>query len=183
LSWPLGVATASVADDTRTTAMLVLEQLVKRDIVGTSAFLSFARFAKIRSQVVHGSEVIHERDVLRAIDSGLDLLRVLRLTPAEVIRVAEGTVTVYSDQQCTKEVPSVRGLWLEYVSPGTTMRKLWPIPGDKHYMPGQIVTKKWDIQRPVGQAFYRSDDGPKLAWQGAAMFTGEPVIGLATLDS
>src|SRR5947208_3145651 len=74
-------------------------------------------FWEARNRLIHGGQADPE-ETLRAIDSGITILKALKAFPREVNVVYHPGVTVFQDALCQKPWPNVRGVILETETPG-----------------------------------------------------------------
>ncbi len=167
--------------DRRSTTSLRLgvERLVELGVLTASAASALSFFTSVRNEIVHGLRVASDEEVLRAIDSGIPLLRAIGAIPRERNVVAHQLVTVFSDDQGMVPLPDVRGLILETVSPGgvETSRRIFPTTREQDAYPvGAEVSWEWG-SRQWGEAWYRDPDTSEIlpAWLGSLEFAGRPL--------
>jgi hypothetical protein len=131
-------------------------------------------FQTVRNRIIHGGEA-EEADIVRAIDSGFTLLRVIEAIPAETNAVHRVGVPLYSDPACTKLMPDVKGIILEVTSPGGAQKSLRIFPTTRdHFQVGRRVAWEWDSGRIWPAAWFKDPDAgqPKQAWESSAEFVG-----------
>jgi hypothetical protein len=127
-------------------------------------------FSYVRNRIVHGESGQATRDeIIRAIDSGLTILRALDAVPRQKNIVHHPGVSVYSDEDCTHVREGVRGLILESTSPGGAIKTINVYPTTRGgYQKGRQVTWEWNPDPNVywGLSWYRdpTTDDIKAAW-------------------
>lgn len=134
-------------------------------------------FWKTRNQIVHGHEASPDQ-VLRAIDSGMTILKALEAIPSEVNIVYHTGVPIFSDRECHEQRLDVRGLILETTSPGRTVVSFRIFPTTRtNYQKGKQVTWEWDMSKTWDASWYRDPDTNfiKQAWSGSTEFIGRHV--------
>lgn len=135
---------------------------------------SLHHFWDIRNRLIHKGEGTDE-DILRAIDSGLSILRALQAMPREVNVVYEPNVQVYPDEGLTLPLANVHGVLLETHSPGGVSKSLRIYPTSRdHFSKGKQVSWEWNMSLVVGPAWYRdpATGEAKQAWLSSAEFIG-----------
>lgn len=138
---------------------------------------SLHNFWDVRNRVIHLGEGGNE-EILRAIDSGIALLRVLQAVPRETNTIAEPTVVVYADPELAQPIEDIHGVLLESKSPSGESASYRIFPTSKHgYIKGKRVTWEWNMNRVTGEAWYRNitTGQPTLAWSSSAEFVGRHV--------
>lgn len=131
-------------------------------------------FWDARNQIIHGKQAESE-EILRAIDSGVTILRALQAFPREINVVYHPGVTVYRDPLCQTPWPSVLGVILETETPGGTKKFFRIFPTTKtHFQKGKRVAWEWSDQQSWGEAWYKDPDTGeiKVAWSSAMEFVG-----------
>lgn len=130
-------------------------------------------FWEVRNKVVHGLSATDD-EIMRAIDIGLSLLRVIEAIPHER-NVVYDLVPVYSDPGCTQRREGVVGLILETTSAGGAilLRRIYPTTRDD-YITGKAVAWEWDTSKVWGESWYKDPDTNeiKYAWTEAGQFIG-----------
>lgn len=137
---------------------------------------SIKLFWETRNRMIHGGEGTDE-DILRAVDSGLTILKALQALPREVNVVFDPGVEVFTDRGLTTRIshPFVKGVILETYAPGGASKTLRIFPTTKtHFQKGRQVAWEWNMQLVIGQTWYRSPETgeAKLAWTQSAEFVG-----------
>jgi hypothetical protein len=138
---------------------------------------SLKQFNDVRNRIVHGAESTNG-DIVRAIDSGITILRALQAIPRETNIVWHPGVTVYSDPHLQSPIPGVKGVILEATSPGGAEKTKRVFPSTKDWFrKGQRVSWEWSLVQKWGKAWYRDPETSeiKTAWGAAAEFVGRPL--------
>jgi uncharacterized protein YutE (UPF0331/DUF86 family) len=160
----------------------------QNDLAGLAANVSVAanlphgfleavrQFALIRNLIVHGSRPVSDDEVLRAIDSGVTILRWLQAVPREVNIVYDPGVEVFADKDCQVRRQGVKGVILETTSPGGAVKthRIFPTTR-RHFTKGMQVTWEWNQQAQWGESWFRDPDTGevKQAWLGSMEFIGK----------
>ncbi len=135
---------------------------------------SLELFNNVRNKIIHGGTAT-EDDALRALDSGMTILRALKALPHEINVVYHPDVEVFSDDKCTKPIPGVKGIILETTSPGgVTKTKRIYATTQTHFQKGKEVAWEWNTNKKWSDAWYRDPETKeiKYAWGGCAEFIG-----------
>jgi hypothetical protein len=134
----------------------------------------FGIFAQVRNEIVHGSNAVTEDEIMRAIDSGIILLRSLQAVPLEINVVEHPGVAIYADSQGREELQG-KGVILITTSPGGAVnsRRIFPTLRD-HFVPGMQVAWEWNPKNVWGEAWYLDPDTRELtvAWTSSMEFVG-----------
>lgn len=131
-------------------------------------------FWEARNKLIHGGDASHE-DILRAIDSGITILKALKAFPREVNVVYHPGVDVFHDPLCRNKIEGVKGVILETESPGGTTKTFRIFPTTQQYfIKGKRVAWEWSFDKSWGEAWYKNPDNEeiKVAWTSAAEFVG-----------
>jgi hypothetical protein len=91
-------------------------QLQKQGGLPEHVIGSVKLFQEIRNRIIHGGTATDE-EILRAIDSGVMLLKAIDAIPVEINTMHRINVPLYADAGCTQPVQGARGLMLETTSP------------------------------------------------------------------
>lgn len=135
---------------------------------------SLQHFWDVRNRVIHRGEGTDE-DILRAIDSGVSILRALQAMPREVSVVHIPNVPLYADAELKVPVDQVHGVILETQSPGGASRSFRIYPSTcTHFVTGKRVSWEWNMGLVVGPAWYKDPETgeAKQAWHSSAEFIG-----------
>ncbi len=131
-------------------------------------------FRNVRNRLLHEGRGTDE-DILRAIDSGLTILKALQAIPREVNVVFNPGVTVYRDSALQSAIDGVKGIILETLATDGVTQSLRIFPTTRtHFEKGREVAWEWNMQASWGEAWYRhpASGEPVQAWGGAAEFIG-----------
>jgi len=135
---------------------------------------SLELFWDVRNKLVHGRTSSPD-DVLRAIDSGVAILKALYAIPRETNIVYHPGVTVYADEKCMKPISDAKGLILETQSPSgvSVHRRIYPTT-KTDYEKGKRVAWEWSDRHRFGEAWYKDPDTgeTKYAWTSSMEFVG-----------
>lgn len=135
---------------------------------------SLKLFWEVRNRLVHGRQADDE-EVLRAIDSGITILKALRAIPRETNYVYHPGVDIYRDPDCKIPWTYGKGVILETETPGRTRRFLRIFPTMKtHFQKGERVGWEWDSDTVWSDAWYKDPESGeiKLAWNSSSEFVG-----------
>ena len=135
---------------------------------------SLKLFWEIRNRLVHGVKA-EDEEILRAIDSGITILKALQAFPRETNFVYHPGVTVYKNVECTVPWSNTKGVILETISPGGVQRFFRIFPTTKtHFVKGSRVTWEWDNNTVWADAWYKDPDSgeTKTAWKSSMEFVG-----------
>ena len=138
----------------------------------TQSSLKF--FWVARTRLIHGGEGTDE-DILRAIDSGLTILKALQAVPREINVVYEPAATLYKDAHLSAEFTDAKGVILETIAPGGTSKIFRIFPTTRtHFKKGRRVAWEWNASAVYGPAWYRdpTTGEPREAWSSSAEFVG-----------
>lgn len=138
---------------------------------------SLKYFLEVRHRLIHRGEGSAD-DVLRAIDSGLSILKALQAIPRERSIIHTPLIKLYSDQTLTNPLKNIHGVLLETHSPGGTSKRLGVYPTKKNdYIKGKQVSWEWNTSSIFGQAWYRDidSDESQIAWHSSAEFIGRHI--------
>ena len=157
------------------TFSLALKILENRGILPSQTIAALREFQNVRNQIVHGRAVASSDDILRAIDSGVIILKTLKAIPRETNIVYHPGVAIYSDKGCTQRRENVRGIILETISPGGALKSHRIFATTRtHFEKGKRVAWEWSTERSWGESWYRDPDSNdvKYAWTGSLEFVG-----------
>ena len=131
-------------------------------------------FWEARNKLIHGGDASDE-DILRAIDSGITILKALKAFPREVNVVYHPGVDIFHDPLCRNRIEGVKGVILETESPGGTTKTFRIYPSTLlHYVKNKRVAWEWSFEKTWGEAWYKDPDTKEIkpAWSSAAEFVG-----------
>jgi hypothetical protein len=135
---------------------------------------SVRNFWAVRNRLVHGHEA-SEDDIVRAIDSGLTILRAIQAIPHEVNIVHHPGVEVYVDADGKHTRPDIKAVLLETTSPGGAAKSLRVFPTTRtHFQKGKRVSWEWNSDLVVGESWYRHPETGKVTygWRSSMEFVG-----------
>jgi hypothetical protein len=138
---------------------------------------SLKYFWEARNRLIHGGQGSDE-DILRAIDSGISILKALQAMPREINVVHTPSVPLYSDPELTTPINTVHGVILETHSPGGVASSFRVFPSSHtHFKKGKQVSWEWNMGLVVGSAWYRDPESGtvKQAWVSSAEFVGRHI--------
>lgn len=146
--------------------------------ISPSIVTTFDQFTEIRGMIMHGRAAVSDDEILRAIDSGLVLLRAIRGVPRETHKVVHVNVPLFSDERARERRNDVKGVILESMSPGGVVanRRIYPTTSTE-LRPGMIVSWSWESDRAWDETWYLDPESGDVvsAWQSAAEFTGQNI--------
>ena len=142
-----------------------------------SVISSVQEFQSVRNKIIHGHST-DPNDVLRAIDSGITILKAIKNIPRVSYIVYHPGVDLYADKECTKLREDVRGVILESISPAGLQREFQIFPTTRTYFKkGMQVTWEWNMELHWDETWFHDPDTQeiKYAWTGAFEFIGRPL--------
>jgi len=135
---------------------------------------SLHHFWDVRNRVIHKGEGTDE-DILRAIDSGVSILKALQAMPREINVVHDPSVPLFEDALLKIPVQQLHGVILETHSPGGASKSFRIYPSTRtHFARGKRVSWEWNMGLVVGPAWYKDTEtgATKQAWDSSAEFVG-----------
>lgn len=151
-------------------------EIIQKQFGGLSGHISSSLklFWEVRNRLVHGARADDE-EILRAIDSGITILKALQAFPRETNYVYHPGVAVFKDADCTTPWPNTKAVILDTHSAGGTRRSFRIFPTTKtHFTKGRRVAWEWDSSTVWKDAWYKDPDSgeTKLAWNSSMEFVG-----------
>lgn len=131
-------------------------------------------FWDARNLLVHGKDASDD-DILRAIDSGLTILKALQAMPREINLVHDPAATLYHDEALSAAMEGVKGIVLETTAPGGATKSFRVFPTTRtNFKKGSQVAWEWNMENVTGPAWFRDPETglSKVAWSSAAEFIG-----------
>ena len=131
-------------------------------------------FSEARNKLIHGGEASPE-DILRAIDSGITILRALRAIPKEVNVVYHPGVDIFIDPLCKTLITNAKGIILETESPGGITKSFRIFPTTRaHFQKGKRVAWEWSFELTWGPTWYKDPNTHEIkkAWDSSTEFIG-----------
>lgn len=153
--------------------------LMERGALPESVANGLQLFLKVRGRIVHGGDA-DEDLILRAIDSGISLLKAIRAIPHAVKVVFDPNVEIYRDVGLTERFEGARGVLLEMESPdGEKSPRIFPSTRT-HFRKGMRVAWEWNMHTIFDQAWYRdrATGDATIAWLSSAEFVGRDLDAL-----
>src|ERR1700722_6766952 len=158
---------------------LGVARLVEVGVIPASAESAVDLFLKVRNAVVHGAATANENDILRAIDSGIEIYSAVAQVPRERNFVLFADIPLFGDEGATAPVPEGAGVMLRTVSPDaerTERERIFPTTRD-HFRPGEEVAWVWGSEHMWGPTWYRDPrtNAVHKGWDSSAEFIGPPI--------
>jgi hypothetical protein len=132
-------------------------------------------FREVRNKIVHGRGASDD-EALRAIDSGLRIVRAVESIPFEIHVVYDPDVPIFADEAGQTARP-VHGVLLESQARGGEPEyRIFPT-SRTDLEKGKAVTWEWSFDRVWPESWYRDprDGGIKYAWTSSAEFAGRHI--------
>jgi hypothetical protein len=152
-----------------------LEELAQRTSLPDETLPALDQFSEVRNLIVHGRGQVSNDEILRAIDSGLVILKAIRAVPHESHAVHRDNVDLYSDSECKQLREDCKGVTLESLSAGGAITKyrIFPTTRDD-YKKGMRVSWEWNGSSKWGNTWYRDPESGeiKYAWTSSVEFVG-----------
>ncbi|HEX5927663.1 MAG TPA: hypothetical protein VFY45_27860 [Baekduia sp.] len=155
-----------------------IDRLIEVKALPESAARTAALFSQVRNLAVHGRDVDDE-DVLRAIDSGLELFNAVANAPRERNFIKAFDIPIFTDPALTDRIDDATAVMLRTVAPTpdkTESERIFPTTRTD-FVVGQEVAWLWDYSKSWGPAWYRHPDTHEVleAWGGSVAFIGPPI--------
>jgi hypothetical protein len=134
---------------------------------------SIDAFYKVRNQVVH-SRATTDAEALRALDSGITLLRGLRAIPRSPHIVEETGIPIFADAQLRTQLNGW-GVLIKSTSPGGLHETLQLYPTTRaHFVKGRHVAREFNSGATWPEAWYRdpTTGESQHAWASSMEFIG-----------
>lgn len=131
-------------------------------------------FWSTRNEIVHGGTASAE-DTLRAIDSGLSILKVLSALHHPGRIVVEPAIAIYRDENCADRIEDAHAVILEVLTHAETKRNRQIFPTTRtHFKKGMRVAWEWSEARVWTDAWYKEPETGRIlkAWRGSMEFVG-----------
>jgi uncharacterized protein YutE (UPF0331/DUF86 family) len=154
--------------------------MIQKGYIPHHTAASLEIFEKLRNIIVHGNDSIEEREVIRVLDIGMTLLKILRSIPHEKNIVYQSDIDIYSDEECKNIIPGAKGLMLEVISPGGIDKRYSIFPTTKigYYEWGKRVSWEWDLNKVWPETWYRNprtNGTIEKAWHSSGNFIGRHI--------
>lgn len=156
-----------------------ITSLTEMGVLPQGILKSLEQFRAVRSEIVHGGLRVSDDEILRAVDSGLVILRALKAVPRGKFIVRAAGFKVYSDSECKNLRSDVLGVLIDHIGPGGVKLQEWVVPrreNDLH--PGDLVTFKFGSPEPHwDESWYRDEVSGKIhsAWGYSIEFAGKVI--------
>lgn len=162
--------------NSRISVYQAIQQLKERGLLPESTINSLKKFWELRSKIVHGRADANEKEILRVLDIGIDLLKTIRSIPHEVHTV-HAVLEVYDDPECTIKRENFRALVINSKVPdGGFMRRLFHTTKIGYYRLGKRVAWEWDLTNSIHESWYIDPvDGSKKKVGGSLDFIGRQI--------
>jgi hypothetical protein len=128
----------------------------------------------MRNRLIHGYGATDD-EVLRAIDSGITILKALRALPRSPNIVYWPCAELFSDPEGKNRLEGVCGVMFETRGP-TGDHLIFPTKR-KDYQRGQRLSWEWYAGKVYGETWYKVPDSGEIkrAWLGSAEFAGRDI--------
>jgi len=155
----------------------IISYLEERKFVSVNLTSSLRMFWDVRNDLVHSSEDQNDEDILRAIDIGLTILKMIDGIPHERNVVYHPGVDVFEDEECKIKRPNILGVILDTTSPGGAIKQKRIFPTTRSYKKSQELSWEWNFDIILGESWYREPDTKEIksAWGSSAEFIGRPL--------
>ncbi len=153
-----------------------LEELASRYGGQLPGFIpaAYNDFVQARNLIVHGGNA-EDKDILRAVDSGITILKGIRSLPHETYVVYRTDVDLFRDSFCRDPYKDVKGVILEVESTNSVekIRRIYPTT-QEHFKAGARVAWEWSDKNRWGAAWYADPDTniATQAWGESIEFVG-----------
>ena len=146
----------------------ILQQL---EILQPNVANSVRLFSEMRNRLIHGYGATDD-EILRAIDSGITILKALRSLPYGPNVVHHPCAELFSDPEAKNRLNGVCGLMLEARNSNGDY-SIFPTTR-KGYQRGQRLSWEWDNGKQYGETWYKDPDSGEIkrAWLGSMEFAG-----------
>lgn len=154
-------------------------RLVELGVLPASAKAAADLYTQVRNAVVHGAKPRSDDEILRALDSGLEIYNAVANVPRERNFVLATDIPLFADEDATQPIADARGIMLRTVAPGaqrTETRRIFPTTRN-HFRVGEEVAWVWGDSWQWGAAWYRDPETGKIqkGWDGSLEFIGTPI--------
>ncbi len=155
--------------------------LVERNQLADSILKSVKIFWDLRNKIVHGKDIEDEKQIIRVLDIGTNLLDTLKDIPRAKYIVYKKDVDLFSDPKCKNKRTDVNGVILETISPEGTHTSYNLRPTTKnYYQEKESVAWEWSFDNQWDKTFYKDPDTDKIikAFDSSSEFVGRPIKNL-----
>jgi len=155
--------------------------LVERKQLADSILKSVKIFWDLRNKIVHGKVIEDEKQIIRVLDIGTNLLDTLKNIPRAKYVVYKKDIDLFSDPKCEIKRTDVKGVILETISPESTHTSFNLRPTTKnYYQENDSVAWEWSFDNQWDKTFYKDPDTGKIIkpFDSSAEFVGRPIKNL-----
>lgn len=154
-------------------------RLVEIGVLPASATHAADLFTQIRNEVVHGAGTRSDDEILRAIDSGIELYNAVANVPRERNFVLYANVPVFSNEDLTVPITDATAVFLRTVAATpqkTETERIFPTTRID-FQVGEEVAWLWDTSKQWNEAWCKHPATAEVikAWDGALNFIGSPI--------
>ncbi|MHB1146331.1 MAG: hypothetical protein ACYC01_01910 [Lutibacter sp.] len=153
------------------------EFLIERNLVSNTILKSVKIFLDLRNKIVHGKAIEDEKQIIRVIDIGSNLLETLKNIPRAKYIVFKTDIDLFSDPECKNIRPDIKGIILETISPENIHISYNLRPTNvEDYKVGDSITWEWSFRNIWDKTFYKNPDDGRIinAFDSSAEFIGRP---------
>lgn len=153
-----------------------IDSLYEQSNLPPLASTAIEQFGHVRNRIVHGVAA-SEEEAIRAIDSGLVIIRSIARIPTAHHRVHKVNVPIFADPQCSKPMNG-KAIILESIGHGAQAGSYQIFPTMRtHFQEGMEVTWEWDFNQQWQEAWYRDPESGKIkyAWSSSVEFAGRDI--------
>jgi hypothetical protein len=154
----------------------LIEEVSKQLLLHDSVVASYLAFFRLRNEVAHHWDSALISDEL--LNSGRDLVRLIKSIPRLKITVLRTGVPLFSDPACTRELHSYSGIILQNTASDGVPSPSQIFPTLRQYRQGSNVTWEWDMNHVTGLYYYRDPfegDEPRRGHDSSAAFAGRDI--------
>src|SRR5258708_25644962 len=122
----------------------------------TYTYNTLQLFRQMRSQIIHRSDSVDDKEVLRFLEVGINLLNVLKSIPHTINVVEESDIDLYSDEKCENIITDAKGVILNMRPSGTqnSISNIFPTYKVGYYKKGKVVAWEWDLTKVWNAVWY-----------------------------
>ncbi len=158
---------------------LALRLMTEKGYIPTYTYNTLQLFRQMRSQIIHRSDSVDDKEVLRFLEVGINLLNVLKSIPHTINVVEESDIDLYSDEKCENIITDAKGVILNMRPSGTqnSISNIFPTYKVGYYKKGKVVAWEWDLTKVWNAVWYINPKTKKStkAWDSSGAFIGRNV--------
>ncbi|HST55228.1 MAG TPA: hypothetical protein VLJ42_04940 [Solirubrobacteraceae bacterium] len=156
-----------------------IARLVEVSVIPASATYAADLFTQIRNEVVHGAGSRSDDEILRAIDSGIEMYNAVANVRRERNFVLYVNVPIFSDDALTVPITDGTAVFLRTVAPTaqkTETERIFPTTRTD-FKVGEEVAWLWDNSKQWGEAWCKHPATGDIIkpWDGSLNFIGSPI--------